>query len=91
VAVPAGTYGTFIANGNAGFTLGVAGASVPSVYNFQGLTLNGGSKLQVVGPVIVTLAGGVTLNAGGGSPGHPEWLALRLAAGGVISRPRGVP
>ncbi len=83
LAVPPGTYGTLTANGNSGFVLGVAGATAPAVYNLQGLTLNGGSSLQVVGPVIVTLAGGVTLNAAAGNAAHPEWLSLNLAAGGV--------
>jgi rhamnogalacturonan endolyase len=83
VAIPAGTYGTFIANGSSGFTLGVAGATTPAVYNLQGLTLNGSARLLVVGPVVVTLANGVTLNASAGNPAHPEWLALRVASGGL--------
>src|SRR5258708_1919069 len=40
IAVPAGTYGDFTANGSSSFTLGVAGATTPAVYNFQHLTLN---------------------------------------------------
>ena len=35
VAVPAGAYGAFIANGNSGFVLGVAGATEPAVYNLR--------------------------------------------------------
>jgi pectate lyase len=62
VAVPAGTYGNFTANDDSSFVLGVAGATRPSVYNFQKLTLNGGSRLRVVGPVIVNLASGLVLD-----------------------------
>ena len=83
VAVPPGTYGTFIANGNGGFVLGVAGATDPAVYNLQGLTLNGQARVQIVGPVILTLAGGVTINGAVGVTAHPEWLALQIASGGL--------
>ena len=82
-AVPAGTYGTFNVNGNSGLALGVAGATTPAVYNLQGLTLNGNSSLQILGPVVIVLANGVSLNASVGASGHPEWLTLAVAAGGV--------
>ena len=82
VVVPPGTYGVFTANG-AGFVLGVADATTPAVYNLQGLTLNSGSRLQVVGPVVLTLASGVTLNASAGNASHPEWLSLAVASGGL--------
>lgn len=83
VAVSPGTYGTFTANKGAGFTLGATGSESPVVYNFQGLTLNGGSQLLVVGPVIVNL--GVGLSSAGvmGSAAHPEWLVLNIASGGL--------
>ncbi len=81
VAVPAGVYGEFIANGTSGFTLGVAGATEPSVYAFQRLTLNGKATLHIAGPVIVTLANGFAANGAMGLPSNPEWLVLRLAAG----------
>ncbi|HTT57235.1 MAG TPA: ExeM/NucH family extracellular endonuclease [Opitutaceae bacterium] len=83
VAVPPGTYGTFIANGGGGFVLGVAGATDAAVYNLQGLTLNGNAQLQVAGPVILTLAGGVTVNGTVGVSTHAEWLLLRIASGGL--------
>lgn len=81
--VPAGTYGTLSANGNSGFTFGVAGATTPSVYNLQGLTLNGNNSLQILGPVVIVLANGVSFNASVAASGHPEWLALNVASGGV--------
>ena len=63
--------------------LGVAGGATPAAYDLQGLTLNGGASLRVVGPVILTLASGVTLNAAAGDSGRPEWLSLAIASGGV--------
>ena len=83
VAVPAGTYGRLTANGNSSLVLGVAGSTAPAVYNLQGLTLNGNSQVQVVGPVILNLAEGITLNGNMGNAGHPEWLELNVASGGV--------
>ena len=83
VAVPAGTYGTFVANGPSAFVLGVAGATTPSIYNLQSLTLNSGAALQVVGPVIVTVANSVTINGTAGASGSPGLLRLEVASGGV--------
>ena len=88
VAVPPGTYGVLIANGNSGFVLGVSGATEPAVYNLQGLLVNGGSTLQVVGPVILNVATGVILNCTGGASGppssNPGWLQLNISSGGFI-------
>ncbi len=81
-AVPAGTYGDFIANNNSGFTLGVAGATTPAVYNFQNLTLNSISKLVVVGPVTINLANGFSANSTVGDSAHPAWLTLNIRSGG---------
>jgi endo-1,4-beta-xylanase len=83
VAVPPGTYGHFTANRNAGFTLGVAGATEPAIYNLQGLTLNAASRLEIVGPVILTLATGTTVSGVMGVQGKPEWLSLRFSSGGL--------
>jgi cytoskeletal protein CcmA (bactofilin family) len=84
VAVPPGAYGKFVANGTSGFVLGVAGADEPAVYHFQNLTFNSAGALQVVGPVIITLGEGVTINAGSvGHADNPEWLTLQVHAGGV--------
>ncbi len=83
ITVPPGTYGDFTANGSDSFVLGVANATVPVVYNFQHLTLNGSSHLDVVGPVVVTLANGVSANGSIGVSAHPAWLALNFASGGL--------
>jgi hypothetical protein len=79
VAVPAGTYGTFIANTNTAFVLGVAGGTEPTVYNFQTLTLNSGSSLQVVGPIELNVRNSMSFNGPVGDASHPEWLTLRVS------------
>lgn len=83
IVVPPGTYGNFNANSGSGFVLGVAGATTPAVYNFQNLTLNSNSGFTVVGPVEVTVDGGFSTNTTMGAPGHPGWLKLRIAGGGL--------
>jgi rhamnogalacturonan endolyase len=84
VAVPPGAYGRFTANGSSSFVFGIAGATQPSVYNLQGLTLNSGGRVQIVGPVVLRLGGSLLLNGGSmGSATHPTWLALEVASGGV--------
>jgi len=86
VTVPPGTYGNFSANANSGFVLGVAGATSPAIYNLQSLALNvlpGSAKLQIVGPVILTVANSTLLNGAIGSPANPSWLVLRISNGGL--------
>lgn len=83
IAVPPGTYGSFSANAGSGFTLGVAGATTPSVYNFQSLTLNSNSSFTVIGRVTVTLNSGIAIDASMGTADHPGWLKLRFAGGDV--------
>ncbi|CAM9966113.1 unnamed protein product, partial [Phaeothamnion confervicola] len=53
------------------------------VYNFQNLTLNGSSRIEVVGPVIVTLANAMSANGSLGSSANPSWLVFKLASGGL--------
>ena len=81
-AVPPGTYGDFIANAASGFTLGVAGSTQPAIYNLQHLTLNGATKLLVVGPVILNVANGFTANGTAGTSANPAWLKLNIVTGG---------
>jgi len=83
ISVPPGTYGSFTANAGSGFVLGIAGAASPAVYNLQSLVLNGATQIRIVGPVVLTLANGVTLNGAVGDTNHPSWFQLRLASGGV--------
>ncbi|HVU36543.1 MAG TPA: pectinesterase family protein [Opitutaceae bacterium] len=83
IAVPPGTYGQLTANGASNFVLGHAGAVSPDVYNLQSLILNGSSRLRIMGPVLIVLANGVTLNGSVGDGAHPEWLTIAVANGGV--------
>jgi hypothetical protein len=83
VVMPPGTYGTLVADGTATIVIGTPNATQPAVYNLQELTLNGSSTLEVVGPVILTVGGGVTLNGAAGNPSRPDWLMLNVETGGV--------
>jgi hypothetical protein len=83
VAVPAGNYGAFTANGNGGFVLGVAGTNTPAVYTFDSLTLNGQSAVTIVGPVIITLRNGQALSGSIGDSAHPEWTVIAVASGSL--------
>jgi hypothetical protein len=84
IAVPSGAYGSFSANGGNGFILGVPGAAVPAIYNFQSLTLNNGAQIQIVGPVLLVLGNGFNVNGGTvGSAAAPSFLALEIFAGGL--------
>ena len=82
IAVPPGAYGNFTANSGS-FILGTEGATEPAVYSLQNLTINGSASLQIAGPVILTLANGLTFNAAAGNSTHPEWFTLQVYSGGV--------
>jgi len=86
VTVPPGNYGNLTANAGCGFILGLADATEPTVYNLQSLILNASSQLQIVGPVTLVLANGTAINFGStvGNLAHPEWLTVKIAAGGII-------
>ena len=45
--------------------------------------MNSCGRLEIVGRVILTRGSGVSLNASAGDAAHPEWLTVRVAAGGV--------
>ena len=83
VAVPPGAYGSFTANGQSTFVLGIAGATEPAVYDLQGLTLNSNARLRIVGPVVLTVRQSVMINGGDVSAHDPAWLTLRVHAGGL--------
>jgi hypothetical protein len=81
--IPPGTYGDFTANGGSGFTLGVAGATHPAVYNFQHLALNGQTQVQLLGPVVITVANGFSANGTLGTTATPSRLTLNVYSGGL--------
>ena len=73
VAVPPGTYGTFTANGTNGFTLGVAGATVPAVYNLKAFRL-----IRAAGPRAGGRGDGARLPGSGLVLGSPRPLSRRI-------------
>ncbi len=84
VTVPPGTYGTFTAGRGSGFVLGAPGSQVPAVYNLQGLNLYGGCRLEIAGPVILTLNNGTSISKDVTTSAHPySWFVLRVASGGL--------
>jgi O-glycosyl hydrolase len=91
VRVPPGTYGSFSANDGSGFILGKAGGEAggeagagPAIYNLQNLTLNGGSRIEVIGPVILVLNRGLSVNSNVTFSNHTAaWLTLKFASGGL--------
>jgi hypothetical protein len=83
VALPAGTYGALVINKGSTLVLGVEGATQPASYDLQSLTLNSGSRIEVVGPVVLTLAAGVSVSNATFSSHSPAWLTLKLASGGL--------
>ena len=74
-----GNYGNFNVGGT--LVLGVPGATVPAVYNFQGMNLNSGSKVVIVGPVVLTMRYGLNANSEIGNAANPDWLQLQMAGG----------
>src|SRR2546421_7443341 len=40
-------------------------------------------SVQIVGPVILTVANSVAFNGVAGNSTHPEWLVLQISSGGV--------
>jgi len=84
LTIPPGSYGSFVANGGCGFTLGIAGATQPTVYSFQRLSLTGLAQIQLAGPVVITLADSFVLKTAMGSTAMPSWLTLKFAAGDLI-------
>ena len=80
VFLPPGTYGNFTASGGSGFTLGVANTT--TVYNLQNLTMNGSTRILLLGPVILTVANGVTGNGQFGNTNQSSWLQLQIPSGG---------
>jgi autotransporter-associated beta strand protein len=82
ISVPAGAYDNFTANAG-GFIFGTAGATEPSVYHLQHLTINSNATLQITGPVIIRLANGLSANGSIGNAAHPEWLTIEFSNGGL--------
>lgn len=85
VSIPPGTYGRFTGSGrDTAFVLGVAGATEPSAYNLEALSLSGGSELRLAGPVVLMLKGDVSISGTAvGAANDPRRVTIRVATGGV--------
>ncbi|HEX7152060.1 MAG TPA: RHS repeat-associated core domain-containing protein [Thermoanaerobaculia bacterium] len=82
VIVPPGTYGRFLVSGRNTLVLGIDGATEPSIYNLEELTLSGGSSLRVAGPVVLRVRNAVTLvGSTVGAADNPKLLRLEVAHG----------
>jgi prepilin-type N-terminal cleavage/methylation domain-containing protein len=83
VTLSPGNFGNISAGSGTTIRIGVAGSTTPTVYNFQGLTLNSNSKLEVLGPVVLTIDRNVNINSGVvmGNSDHPDWLSLNIHSG----------
>lgn len=92
VTVPAGNYGTFTANSGTSFVLGTTGATTPSTYSFDGLTLNSTSSFVINGPVIIQVKNSVTVNSGCvfGNPQNPSWTSLKITNSGLTINSNGI-
>jgi fibronectin type 3 domain-containing protein/regulation of enolase protein 1 (concanavalin A-like superfamily) len=83
IAVPPGAYGNVSLTGSSGLVLGVVGATEPSVYSLQNLQMSNKATVQIVGPVVLTLANGFVLDGKIGNASHPGWLTLQVYSGGL--------
>jgi len=81
--LPAGTSRPVSVQTGAILEIEQAGATTPSVYNLQGLTIAAGTTLRVVGPVRVVLPGAPTLSGTVGNVLQPSWLRIEQAAGSL--------
>jgi hypothetical protein len=45
--------------------------------------VNGNGRIQIIGPVVINLAAGTSVNGPMGDVDHPEWLTLNFAMGGL--------
>lgn len=80
VDAPPGTYGAFSVTGRNTLILGITNSAEPTTYNFESLSLGGGSELVVVGPVVLTVKDTFTMvGATAGVAHSPQQLLLRVS------------
>jgi prepilin-type N-terminal cleavage/methylation domain-containing protein len=84
-----GYYTSISANNNATLTLGVAGATNPSVYLVNSFSTGNNSRVNVVGPVVLVLNPGssstisIANNVVVGNSSRPDWLQVQMATGNL--------
>jgi hypothetical protein len=83
VYVPPGTYGNFVIHDSNGLTLGVT--NVITTYNLQNLTLHGNARIQLLGPIVLTVANGFSAHGLLGNTNQSAWLQLQLATAASLS------
>ncbi len=81
VSLPPGRYERITVNGASTVLLEAGSAASPALYEIQQLDLNGGSRIDVSGPVELRLKNSLNANGYLGHPSHPEWLAMSISSG----------
>lgn len=84
-----GSYNTVAPNNGATITLGIAGSTNPAVYSITNFSVNNNARVNIVGPVILTLNPGssktisIANNVVIGNSAHPEWLQFNMYSGNL--------
>ncbi|WP_193214050.1 PKD domain-containing protein [Luteolibacter marinus] len=81
IALDPGRYDRITLNGSSTLELQGGSEAEPAIYEVQQLTVNGGSRISVHGPVVLRLKNSLNLNGYMGDPDHPEWLELSISGG----------
>lgn len=88
VTVPAGAYGRLLVDGGK-VQLGVAGQMWPTRYDFTSLEIRNHGRLDLVGPVVITVGQVAGIDGVIGRPDLPSWLDLRVGTGSMAVGPHG--
>lgn len=80
--LPPGEYTSVTANGSDVINIGDPNATTPQQYIFDALNLNSGARINVLGPVIVTMTTNPSISGIFGNSAHPEYLQLNVSVGG---------
>lgn len=79
-----GDYSSVTVNGGTVIRLGVAGSTTPTRYIFRNFNLNGDARVEVLGPVELTIPNGFNVNSSIlGNIARPDWLELLIPNGGM--------
>ena len=85
IAVPPGTYGAFSFSGTGIIVFGNTGDIEPAIYSLQSLSMSGQTRIEIAGPVVLTIGGNIGLYGSAilGSAGEPELLQIRTTGNNV--------
>jgi len=87
VTIPPGSYGRLTVVGDAPVVLGDASGNSPAVYQFDEVTVRGGARLRVAGPVVLVVASGLDVDGEFGDAQHAHWITVATADRGLLLRP----